>query len=268
MKTINYFISICLCLCLAACNSNNEPEEEETVIEEPSPELDDEPEEKKPIIPCSDLEWDYPVKPGMPEWAIFTTGAQKWDACQIPGNILEALCAKELVKICLDFPMFIEFTAVNDERVGTGFMIKNFNGFSELSKRMDGVLELMNAYKEYPVLTQIPEKSSEDYFTPIKLPWIELLLADEAFIKQLNEQESAELEQIVVEKYVLKVENMHVYSIWSIKQTFLLYAVNVLNYSMTSKTPQQQETIRRFIENYVYADETLLTEMSKIISGL
>ena len=37
---------------------------------------------------------------------------------------------------------------------------------------------------------------------------------------------------------------------------------------MDSKTSQQHETIRRFIENYVFADETLLSEMSKIISGL
>jgi len=212
--------------------------------------------------------WDYPVKPGMPEWASFTTGAQKWDACQIPDNIMETLTTKDLVKICLNFPLFFEFTAANDERLGAAFAIKRFNGLNELSKRKDGALELINAYREYPVLTQHLEKSSKDYFMPIKLPWIELLLADDAFIKQLNEQESAELKQIVEEKYVHKVENMHVYSVWNIKKTFLLCAVYVLHYSMDSKTPQQQETIKRFIENYMYADETLLTEMSIIISGL
>ena len=215
-----------------------------------------------------DALWDYPIKPGMPEWAGFTTGVQKWDACQILDNIMEALSTKDLVKICLNFPLFFDFTAANDERSGAAFVIKRFNGLSELSKRKDGVLELINAYREYSVFTQHPERSSKDYFTPYRLPWIELLLANEAFIRQLNEQESAALEQIVVEKYVHKVENMHVYDIWNINKTFLLYAVNVLNYSMDSKTPQQQETIRRFIENYMFYDETLLSEMSKIISGL
>jgi len=212
--------------------------------------------------------WDYPVKQGMPEWSKLTTGVQKWEACQIPDEIMEALNTKDLVKICLNFPLFFDFALVDDERSGAGFTIKNFNGLSELSKRKDGVYELIKAYKEYPVLTQIQEKSSKDYFTPYRLPWIELLLADDAFIKQLNERESAELEQIVVEKYVRKVENMHVYYVWNIKKTFLLCAVNILRYSMNSITPEQQETIRRFIENYMFADETLLTEMSKIISGL
>ena len=212
--------------------------------------------------------WDYPVKPGTPEWASFTTGVQMREACQIPEKILEALNTKDLVKICLNYPLFSNYAIVNDERWGAGFAINRFNGLSELSKRKDGVNELINAYKEYPVLTQLPEKSSKDYFTPYKLPWIELLLADEAFIRQLNEHESAELGKIVVGKYVLKVENMHVYSVWNIKKTFLLCAVNILHYSMNSITPQQQETVRRFIENYMFADETLLTEMSKIISGL
>ena len=212
--------------------------------------------------------WDYPVKPGTPEWASLTTGAQRREACQIPEKILKALNTKDLVKICFDYPLFFSFTAINDERVGASYSIKNFNGLSELSKRRDGVLELINAYKEYPVFNQLPEKSSKDYFAPIKLPWIELLLADDAFIKQLNEREAAELGKIVVEKYVRKVENMHTYSVWNIKKTFLLCAVNILHYSMNSITPQQQETVRRFIENYMFADETLLTEMSKIISGL
>ena len=212
--------------------------------------------------------WDYPVKPGMPEWASFATGEQMREACQIPDKILEALSSKDLVKIILNYPLFFTFTIHENERAGVSFAIKTFNGLSELSKRKDGVFELINAYKEYPVLTQQPERSSKYYFAPFKLLWIELLLADDAFIKQLNEHESAELGKIVVEKYARKVESIHVYSLWDIKHTFLLCAVNILNYNINEKTPQQQETIKSFIENFMFADETLLTEMSKIISGL
>ena len=212
--------------------------------------------------------WDFPVKPGSVEWASFTTGQQMRDACQIPPNILEALSTRDLVEICLNYPMWLDYTASNDERTGISYMIKRFNGLNELIERRDGVFELINAYKEYPVLTQIQQESSKDFYTPYKLPFLELLLADDAFIKQLNEQESAELAKIVVEKYALKVENTHVYSLWNIRNTFLLGAVNMFNYSMAEKTPQQQETIKRFIESYRYYDETLLTEMSKIISGL
>ena len=78
-----------------------------------------------------DALWDYPVKQGMPEWASFTTGAQMWDACQIPDKIMEALNTKDLVKICLDFPIFFDFALVDDERYGADFAIKRFNGLSE-----------------------------------------------------------------------------------------------------------------------------------------
>ena len=191
-----------------------------------------------------------------------------WEACQIPDKIMEALSTGDLVNICLDFPLFFEFTASDDERKGIRFMINNFNGFGELSKRKDGVSELINAYKEYPVFTRVQEPSSKDYFTPYKLLWIELVLADDAFINQLSKQESAELGKIITEKYARKVENMHVYSLWNITKTFLLGAVNISAHSMADKTPQQQETINRYIENHRNPDESLLTEISKIISGL
>ena len=214
------------------------------------------------------VKWDYPVKPGSQEWDSFTSGLQMREACQIPEEILKGLSTKDLLELCLNYPMWLDYTASNDERTGISFMINRFNGLDELIKRKEGVFELINAYKEYPVLTQIQEPSSKDYYTPYKLPFIELLLADDAFIKQLNEQESVELGRIVVEKYERKLENMHVYSLYNISKTFLLCAVNISNHSMNTKTPQQQNTIKRYIDNYRNADETLLTDISKVISGL
>ena len=214
------------------------------------------------------VKWDYPVKPGSQEWDSFTSGLQMREACQIPEEILEELSTKDLVELCLNYPMWLDYTASNDERTGISFMINRFNGLDELIKRKEGVFELINAYKEYPVLTQIQEQSSKDYYTPYKLPFLELLLADDAFIKQLNEQESVELGKIVMEKYERKLENMHVYSLYNISKTFLLCAVNISNHSMNTKTPQQQNTIKRYIDNYRNADETLLTDISKVISGL
>lgn len=33
--------------------------------------------------------WDYPVKPGTPEWQHFKTGQEMWNACQIPENVFK-----------------------------------------------------------------------------------------------------------------------------------------------------------------------------------
>lgn len=212
--------------------------------------------------------WDYPIKPGSQEWASFTTGQQMLEACQVPKKVLNTSTTKELVDICLNYPMFFDYSASNDERKGISKMISDFNGLSELSKRKDGTFELINAYKEYPVFTEIQQESSKDYYTPYKLPFLELLLADGAFMNQLDKQKSAELEKIILEKYVSKLKNFHVYSLYNIKKTFLLGAIVINNHSIADKTPRQQYTIKRFIDNYSNADETLLTGISKIISEL
>jgi len=213
-----------------------------------------------------DTVWDYPVKPGSQEWASFTTGQQMLEACQVPEKILETLSTKDLVKICLNYPLFFDYTAFNDERKGISAMIENFTGLNELTKRKDGVIELINTYREYPVLTQIQQESSKDYYTPYKLPFIELLLADDAFLKQLDDQESAELEKIVLEKYQSKLKNPNVYSLYNIKKTFLLGAIILDEHNVLIKTSLEKDAIKRFIENYNNADTTLLTGISKILS--
>ena len=212
--------------------------------------------------------WDYPVKPGTPEWASFTTGRQKWEACQIPQKVLDALSTKDLAEICLNFPLFFEYTVLNDERKGISLMIEKFSGLKELSKRKGGALELMGIYKNFPVLSQIQDKASKDYDTPYKLPFLELLLSDNAFIHQLGDQQIVELEKLVLEKYVGKLEKSHIYCLYNIQNTFLLGAVVINKKNETAKAPQHQDIVKRFIANFRNADPLLLTEISKIISGL
>ncbi|MDR2911116.1 MAG: hypothetical protein LBV47_07120, partial [Bacteroidales bacterium] len=220
-------------------------------------------ETQEPVTRSGESGWDYPVKPGTEEWASFTTGEQMLKACQIPQSILETLSTKELAEICMNYPLFFEYIFIDDEREGINIMIENFNGLKELSKRPDGVLELVNVYKNYPVLTQIQDETSKDYDTPYKLPFLELLLANDIFISQLDTQITTELGKIVLEKYERKLENAHVYSMYNIKKTFLLGAV-----VLSKQKPGQQDIVKRFIDNYNNLDENLLTEISKIMSEL
>lgn len=161
--------------------------------------------------------------------------------------------------------MFFEYTAFNDEREGIRFLIRNFNGLTELSKRKDGVKELVKTYNDFPIITQIQKQNSKEYNTPYKLPFIELLLSDEVFIQQLNNKELLELGKIVLKKYEEKIENATVYSLYNVKKTLLLGST-VLNKQVETISSQQRNTIQHFIENYPIADPNLITEISKIIS--
>jgi carbonic anhydrase len=68
--------------------------------------------------------WDYPVKPGTKEWATFETGEQMFNACQIPLDILNTISTKELVTICLNYPLFNDYVAFNNEREGITLSLK------------------------------------------------------------------------------------------------------------------------------------------------
>ena len=215
----------------------------------------------------SKVKWDYPIKLGSAEWASFTTGQQMRDACQIPPKILETLSTKDLVEICLNYPLLSNYFYYNDERVGINRVINGFNGLLELSNRKDCIQELINVYKNYPVLTQIPNNSSKDYHTPFKQASLELLFSDDLFSKQLDEQLAIELSKIVLEKYAGAVENIEIYGLYSIKKSLLLGAVVMDSQNISLLSAEQRATLKRFIENYNNLEPELLSETSKIISG-
>jgi hypothetical protein len=212
--------------------------------------------------------WDYPVKPGSEEWAAFTSGQQMLDACQIPQKILQTLNTKDLAEICMNYPLSSEYLAFNDERKGISIMIENFNGLKELSRRSDGAKELMQIYKDFPVYAHILQITPSNYDVVYKLPFLEMLLSDDAFIYQLSGEELTELQDIIRVKYSNKADNPNVYSLYSIKRTFLLGAVVLDRQKNKTISIKQQEAVKNFIEKYKVADANLLTEFSKVISGL
>ena len=211
--------------------------------------------------------WDYPVKPGMEEWKTFTSGLQRLEACQIPQKILETLSTRDLAEICLNYPLFHEYGLIEDERAGISIMIEMFNGLKKLSERKDGAQELIQIYKDFPVLSLNQQESSNDY-NVIKLPFLELLLSDNLFLNQLGEQQLVALEKVVLAKYERKLENIQVYSLINIRKTFLLGAVVMDQRRKFTDSSKQQDAIKRFIENYRHAEPALLSEISKIISEI
>jgi hypothetical protein len=212
--------------------------------------------------------WDFPVKPGSKQWAEFTTSQQMVESCQIPQNILQALKTDDLVEICLNYPLFIDYLASNDERKGISKIIENFNGLKELSNRKDGTKELVKAYTNYPVLSIIQLTTFEMQVMTLKLPFLELVLSDDAFIRRLDKVELAELEKLVLNKYIDKLEKSNVYDLYNIKKTLLLATIVLEKQNKLVTQPRKQALAKSFIENFSQASSDLLTNISKIISEL
>ena len=95
-----------------------------------------------------ELEWDYPVKPGMEEWKEFQSTQEMIDACQIPDNILSSLSTENLTDICLQYPLIINVFVFDNMNVGLDAFFDEFNGIRELYKRKEVSKELLKRYYE------------------------------------------------------------------------------------------------------------------------
>ena len=121
------------------------------------------PEEDPLRMPCScadewtfqkptslgDLAWDYPLKPGTVEWEQYKFKDQQemYDVCQIPDVVLSSLLTEDLVEICMQFPMLINFTSSVPLDKGIDLLFEKFNGVREIFQRKDASEGLLKWYR-------------------------------------------------------------------------------------------------------------------------
>jgi len=91
--------------------------------------------------------WDYPVQPGTPEWEMLTY-QERFEAQNIPDNLLQNMTTRDLVETCLNYPFFRDIIVSNNFQTGFNSIRSVFNGFRELEKRPDACAELLIVYKE------------------------------------------------------------------------------------------------------------------------
>ena len=95
-----------------------------------------------------DEPYDFPIKPGTPEWGNFASYEDRRQALQVPDDILKRLSTRALVETCLDYPFFvIEYFALSSRRNGISYVINSFNGYVELLQRQDAFTELFKKYQ-------------------------------------------------------------------------------------------------------------------------
>jgi len=212
-----------------------------------------------------DSPYEFPIKPTSKEWGSISSSKGMLAACQIPDYILKNISTKALAETCLNYPLFFEYTASNDERSAMEVMIQNFNGLKELAQRDDGMIELMKLYQELPIRKESTSKIQAND-VPYKTMYIELVLADKIFVGKANYSELQELKKILLHKYDGKLSNSDIHSLYSIRKTLLLGAVVYLKQNSLKNTKSTNaRVIESFIKHHNSADSNELSTVSKII---
>lgn len=214
-----------------------------------------------------DVPYDFPIKPGTEKWKEFKTGQEMVAACQIPAEILQRMSTDALAETCLNYPLALDYSAYNDERVGIRSVINKFNGLQELAKRPDGALALIKLYKDMPIDTKRVRISTrlKDNGSILHTAYLELLLADDSFKDLLSTNECLELQKLVQLKYEEKLKLPNIYDLYSIKQSLLLGSLLVDKAKGNSLPVTKKEKILEFVENYQNSDALLIHEISTYI---
>lgn len=210
--------------------------------------------------------YDFPLKPGMEEWKNLNSGKEMLDACQIPEEVLKNMTTQALAETCMNYPLYIDYLATNDEREGINRIINSFNGLKELSGREDGSKELINVYKKIPILDSNAKAKAKQENSPFQIIFIELILGNNAFMNKMNENDLVHLKATVLEKYQNKVDNDEVYSLYNTLRTLLLGAeVMAKQGSISAKTRSMDKDVSNFIKNYTNPTKEELEKFTKIL---
>jgi hypothetical protein len=88
--------------------------------------------------------FNYPFKKGDIKWKMYNNPHDRIKALQIPQDILSELPTDSLLNICLDFPYLSDILIADNDSLCIEVINKEFNGFYELTKRVDYVKVLLD----------------------------------------------------------------------------------------------------------------------------
>jgi len=167
--------------------------------------------------------WDYPYKPGSEKWKSLKSHQEMVNICQIPEDVIHKLTTEELVKICLDYPLFFTLTAFNNMQEGFEQNKREFNGFLELFGRNDAGKELLKLYSEISPGEVMSKKSDLDKGNfKFRIFYLEILLAQNDLLSALSKEEQRVLLSECLDKTIEK--NDATYSNFQLQTTYLIMA--------------------------------------------
>ncbi len=115
-----------------------------------------------------DVPYDFPVRPGDPEWFDFDNNDDMVAACQIPEEVLYDMTTDALLLTFLDYPLGSDIFMHSSLREGIFKVSEYFNGLQELLSREDlpdAIEKVLVSVEETPSTINT---YSDDYFEALQ----------------------------------------------------------------------------------------------------
>jgi len=176
--------------------------------------------------------WDYPVKPGTPRWEAFKTHDEMVKAVQVPNEVLNTLTTKELIEVCLNYPLYGDMFAYNSLQDGfKNNVAVNSNGVQELLRRRDNAQWLLDELKNRDLLTL---ESKERVSTSSKIgesiwehSFLEVLMSHESVLANADAGQQREIAAIAAKNMLLKEREIGMYGLQSLESSAYLLGITL-----------------------------------------
>ncbi len=213
------------------------------------------------------LSWDFPTKPGTPEWGLLHNQRTKVQACQVPEDILRTIPSEDLIIIYFKYPLLFNVLSFSTFQKGIDDLKRNFNGFSEICSRPDIPSMLLDRYgnmspaKFDPNWTSLRKGSFA--FSIISL---ELLLSQNEILQNLTYTEKKYLLMNAMMKLDEKSGCIQIHDYIGLKSTCYLMVVLLQEFNKTSQfaSPDQIELLKDFSNNYSIQDYDKILQITML----
>ena len=152
--------------------------------------------EDKNCIQLINEPYNFPITPGQSSWSELRTTEQRYNAVQVPSDILYCLTDEALIETCIIYPLYLEYTMRSDLDIGKGFnvMISKFNGLKELFERESALKLVVNRY-----LTEDMYQFAEKYGKS-RLSYFYMFLSTEEVLSILDKEQRYEFIEKTIDK--------------------------------------------------------------------
>ena len=133
--------------------------------------------------------YDYPIKPGTPQWAFFSSQQEKLDAVQIPQSVLQGMTTQALLQTSMDCPVLVDIPLNIGANVPgiTHYYMTNFSGLIALSKRNDAGLVMLSRYQAInPACIVCRDNDLEKGEFSLGLSTFEVIFGHDSIIRTLS----------------------------------------------------------------------------------
>jgi len=213
----------------------------------------------------TDYIYDFPVNPATPEWENLKTEAERFDAMQIPFDLLKSMSTENLIITCINYPAFGHYTAFNNIQDGINRTIINFNGLQELYIRQDAPSKMVSIYSKLGA-SNVDIKTD---FWWMRFCFFELLLAKKEIINKLNEDEKIHLIKEAHKRIIDKISDKEQNSLSNIQPTLLIIAkvLDNSNYRDFQQKKTENSEIKSFLNTGNITDMLLVDNLIEMANN-